>query len=56
MIQNGILLRQPAEDEEHIDLDESYHTKDIDECLDLMWDMAELCDINDKVQKTLKEL
>lgn len=50
MIQNGILLKQPPEDEEHIELDNSYHTEDVEECLNLMWDIAELCCINEKVQ------
>ncbi len=52
MIHNGILLKQPPEDEEHIEVDVAYQTDDIPECIRLLWDVAELCGIAEKIRLT----
>jgi hypothetical protein len=50
-IHNGILLREPPE-EDGYECSEAYQTDDINECVRLLWDVAELCDIAEKIRLT----
>ena len=52
MIHNGIVVSLPPEDDDSIAVDNSYHTEQTKECVDLLWDITEMCAISDKVRIT----
>ncbi len=51
MIHNGILINHPPNENDY-ELTEAYQTDDINECIRLLWDVAELCDIAEKIRLT----